>query len=491
MNRRIGDEIRDIVQDAINTSDFRQLNKNISDTVNSALDEVHRTLFNQGDRQSRHKPDIDIHVNTPQDNDTGTDSFTNRNGQAYRNDQNDNRINRNNNRNYRNDNYSNRNNNQSYRNNNQSYRSNNQAYRNNQNQSYSYSAGSNQNMVKPQTSVDRSRSFPVVPVGKVSGILLTVFGSIGFGFSGIAMITLCIIGQITTSIAFFGTIALYLLPLFFINLILMFKGSRVRARLRRFRRYIGIFQNHGYYTLRELSDHLNMNKKAIVKDLRRMISIGMFPEGHIDKQETCIILNRECYLKYLELQKSVQQQKASAQENNINDQGSDGQNSSASSTADEWDEETRAAIESGRSYIRQIKEANDAIPGEAISKKLFYLEELLNKIFNYVEQHPNQLPQIQKFMSYYLPTTLKLVNAYKDFDKESVQGENITSAKKEIDLTLDTINQAFEKLYDSFFMNAAMDISTDISVLETLLAQEGLTKKDFNSNHTMGGLNNG
>jgi 5-bromo-4-chloroindolyl phosphate hydrolysis protein len=93
-------------------------------------------------------------------------------------------------------------------------------------------------------------------------------------------------------------------------------------------------------------------------------------------------------------------------------------------------------------------------------------------------------------MSYYLPTTLKLVNAYKDFDKESVQGENITSAKKEIDLTLDTINQAFEKLYDSFFMNAAMDISTDISVLETLLAQEGLTQKDFKSKQTMGGLTN-
>ncbi len=93
-------------------------------------------------------------------------------------------------------------------------------------------------------------------------------------------------------------------------------------------------------------------------------------------------------------------------------------------------------------------------------------------------------------MNYYLPTTLKLVNAYKDFDKESIQGENITSAKNEIDLTLDTINQAFEKLYDSFFLNAVMDISTDISVLETLLAQEGLTQKDFKSNQTMGGLTN-
>jgi hypothetical protein len=195
-------------------------------------------------------------------------------------------------------------------------------------------------------------------------------------------------------------------------------------------------------------------------------------------------------MKYLELQQNENLQKKSVQEETKTSQGSDQQGSSASSTNDAVDEESRTAIENGRSYIRQIKEANDAIPGEAISKKLFYLETLLDKIFNYVEQHPNQLPQIQIFMSYYLPTTLKLVNAYKDFDKESVQGENITSAKKEIDLTLDTINQAFEKLYDSFFMNAAMDISTDISVLETLLAQEGLTQKDFKSKQTMGGLTN-
>jgi hypothetical protein len=195
-------------------------------------------------------------------------------------------------------------------------------------------------------------------------------------------------------------------------------------------------------------------------------------------------------MKYLELQQNENLQKKSVQEETKNSQGNEQQGSPTTSTNNAVDEELRTAIENGRSYIRQIKEANDAIPGEAISKKLFYLEALLDKIFNYVEQHPNQLPQIQKFMNYYLPTTLKLVNAYKDFDKESVQGENITSAKKEIDLTLDTINQAFEKLYDSFFMNAAMDISTDISVLETLLAQEGLTQKDFKSKQTMGGLTN-
>ena len=129
--------------------------------------------------------------------------------------------------------------------------------------------------------------------------------------------------------------------------------------------------------------------------------------------------------------------------------------------------------------IQEIREANDAIPGEEISRKLDRLEDVIGKIFRHIEQHPDQLDDIRKFMEYYLPTTLKLVHAYKEFDKQSIQGENITSAKKEIEETLDTIKLAFENLLDSLFEDAAMDVSGDISVLETLLAQEGLTKKDF------------
>lgn len=79
-------------------------------------------------------------------------------------------------------------------------------------------------------------------------------------------------------------------------------------------------------------------------------------------------------------------------------------------------------------------------------------------------------------MGYYLPTTLKLVNAYKDLEAEPVQGPNIKRSKDEIEETLDTISSAFEKLLDSFYQDTAMDISTDISVMKTMFAQEGLTE---------------
>ena len=82
----------------------------------------------------------------------------------------------------------------------------------------------------------------------------------------------------------------------------------------------------------------------------------------------------------------------------------------------------------------------------------------------------------RRMMDYYLPTTMKLLEAYEELDAQPVQGENIISSKKEIEDTIDTLNIAFEKLLDSLFQDTAWDVSSDISVLHTMLAQEGLTE---------------
>ena len=97
-----------------------------------------------------------------------------------------------------------------------------------------------------------------------------------------------------------------------------------------------------------------------------------------------------------------------------------------------------------------------------------------DKIFDRVEQNPKNISDIRKLMEYYLPTTVKLLEAYAEMDAQPVGGENIQSAKKEIEDTLDTLNVAFEKLLDDMFQETAWDVSSDISVLNTMLAQEGL-----------------
>ena len=84
-----------------------------------------------------------------------------------------------------------------------------------------------------------------------------------------------------------------------------------------------------------------------------------------------------------------------------------------------------------------------------------------------------------KRQEYYLPTTVKLVESYAEFDSAGVEGENIRTAKEEIEKTMDTINEAFEKLLDDLYQNAAFEASADARVLKTVLAQDGYMKSDF------------
>lgn len=114
-----------------------------------------------------------------------------------------------------------------------------------------------------------------------------------------------------------------------------------------------------------------------------------------------------------------------------------------------------------------------------MTEKICHMEVVVQKIFERLEEHPEVLPDLKQMMDYYLPTTVKLLEAYEELEEQPVQGDNIASARKEIEETLDTLVFAFEKLLDSIFQDTAWDISSDISVLHTMLAQEGLTENAF------------
>ena len=141
--------------------------------------------------------------------------------------------------------------------------------------------------------------------------------------------------------------------------------------------------------------------------------------------------------------------------------------------------QVQEVIRTGEEYVRKIRQCNDAIPGEEISAKISHMELLIGRIFDRVKQAPESVADIRKLMEYYLPTTVKLLEAYEELDAQPIQGENITSSKTEIEKTLDTLNIAFEKLLDDLFQDTAWDVSSDISVLHTMLAQEGLTEDEI------------
>ncbi len=132
-------------------------------------------------------------------------------------------------------------------------------------------------------------------------------------------------------------------------------------------------------------------------------------------------------------------------------------------------------IRDGNLAVAEMKRLDDNIEDEKISADIRKLEAVSRKIFDQVKAQPEKLSQIRRFMDYYLPTTLKLLNAYDRMAATGVSGENIDGTKARVEQMLGTIVTAFEKQLDSLFGAEALDISTDITVLETMMAREGLT----------------
>jgi 5-bromo-4-chloroindolyl phosphate hydrolysis protein len=124
--------------------------------------------------------------------------------------------------------------------------------------------------------------------------------------------------------------------------------------------------------------------------------------------------------------------------------------------------------------ISEMRRLNDSILDEGISAQIEYLEKDTQKIIDQVVAQPSKLPQIRQFLNYYLPTTLKLLNAYDRMDATGISGTNIDGAKGKIETMLSTICTAFDKQLDALFGDEALDISTDITVMEQMLTREGI-----------------
>ena len=128
---------------------------------------------------------------------------------------------------------------------------------------------------------------------------------------------------------------------------------------------------------------------------------------------------------------------------------------------------------------RQLRQANDAIPDPVMTAKISRLEDVSARIFALAKKDPDKKAQLQKFMDYYLPTALKLLNTYAQLSAQDVQGTNITEAKQGIERSMDLLITAFENQLDKLFASDALDVSTDIAALEGMLNLDGLTGGDF------------
>ncbi len=305
--------------------------------------------------------------------------------------------------------------------------------------------------------------------GMVPGILMVVFGSI----ANIPLFVLILVGLALE----WGAVGALTLS-WLLSILCIGKGKSKIQLVNKAKRYVKLCGTKMFAEVEELASRVGSSPKKVQKELRKILQKGILPSAHLDQKGTHLMLNDTVYKQYADAEKSrLLREKEEKEQAKL-----EGRKQKAIETKEEPKGELAEMIAEGQVFIEKIHYMNDLIPGDEISAKLYRLEDLLKEIFRRLEKEPAQLNRMHKVMNYYLPTTLKLLESYHEFDMVSAPNEEIISAKAEIERTIDTINEAFVELLNSLFQPKVFDVTADAQVLQTMLASEGLTKEmDINN----------
>ena len=270
----------------------------------------------------------------------------------------------------------------------------------------------------------------------------------------------------------------------------MVKGFQKIGRINRARKILKMMEDRDTITIEEIASAFGKSEKWVADDIQAMVRDGIFAgKTYMDKEETAFMISHEAYSQYLETMRNYEERrKAEASQSVFNQrdlkeystmerQAARREQNDVREAA-RIDRETAEMVEEGRAFISHIHQKNEEVPDPVFTEKLNRLEQIVTNIFDRVAAAPESAPDLHRMMKYYLPTTQKLVDTYATLDRQTVQGENIASAKREIISSLDTINEAFERFLDSFFQTTAWDVSSDISVMSQMMKQDGLTGGD-------------
>ncbi len=306
-----------------------------------------------------------------------------------------------------------------------------------------------------------------------------IFGFIMTGVCAMSLIATGILNMMTGGMFLFPTILLVFLTLGFGRLGL--KSTGRHGIHKRLETYLDVMGTRDTCTFEELAAGSGQSVSRVKKDIKKAIRRNMFVgEAYIDAEETCLMTTHSAYRQYQETMSAARAREA--EEANAQQRRRD-----AEKHMEKYSDETRTILQEGQDFIAHIHECNEKIPGEEMSEKLDQLEKVVSRIFTQVEKKPDSAPDLHKMMSYYIPVTRKLLDAYVELGDSSLQGENVIRTRKEIEMSIDTINTAFEAFLDNFFEDTAWDISSDISTLKTMMARDGLTgRDDFKSSGRIG-----
>lgn len=441
--RSVADNIMDLVQDAVDNKEFSNLSADIREVVSSiksaatsGMEDAKKATSNGYYQQVYHGVDDIDETDETDENDT-----------------------------HKAPNYSNTRN-----------------YNNYSNPNIAYNNGTVINKI--DNTIYDSRFFPGTVInkknlpGKVWAPICTVIGSVVlFADLLVALFTGMIdsiIGaaggsSIASSIFTAGSIVVIVI-LFLIGFPLFNCGLKRININKKFVMYSDVIDGRNYYDISKMADNLGMKKNKVIRELKQLVKLRYFRQGHLDDNNTTFILTDKIYNDYLENNRRRQEY----ERNNVQVEKSE-QKSDADIQQDMTKSQAETLYEEGKQYVEYIQKCNALVKDEEMKKKLSVLEDLISRIFDKLNKEPEKKDDMYKFMKYYLPTTKKLLESYNEFDSQpSYGGNNVANAKKEIEDAIDVINEAFGRLFDSMFEEKAWDISSDIKTMKTMMANDGL-----------------
>ena len=229
---------------------------------------------------------------------------------------------------------------------------------------------------------------------------------------------------------------LYLLGATAVGVVLLVCGWGRKKRAGRYLRYRSLIGRKDSVSIESLAKAMPVSYHRACDDLQDMLERGFLPAGYLDLEQQRLILSKD----------GLQEKP-------------------------EPKPEPKPAEDD---VLSQIKAVNDDIDDEVMSRKIDRIGEITAKILDYQRQHPDSAAELRSFLNYYLPTTLKILRAYAQMEEQGIEGENISSTKARIEGMMDKVVEGFEKRLDKLFGADAVDITSDVQVLEQMLQKDGL-----------------
>lgn len=294
------------------------------------------------------------------------------------------------------------------------------------------------------------------PVDLSRGKGMTVVGIVFAAVFGVALVSTLPILSMGAGFLTASAILSPVIGFFLGGLALTWVGTQRNKQAKRFRKYLALIGRRESVSITTLAQAMPVSFRKACRDLQDMLDSGILETGYLDMSTARLILSDEG------VQEPPQPEEQTA----------------------EPQEEEPLDMSDDNAVLGEIRRLNEDIDDEVMSRKIDRIGEITGKIFAFQKQHPNRAGQLRSFLNYYLPTTLKILKAYARMEEQGIEGENIRSAKARIEGMMDKVVDGFEAQLDKLFQDDAMDITTDVQVLEQMLEKDGLSGGD---SMTLGG----